>query len=87
MLDGAGLEGWVEQGVSSSDWRHVAIGNERLLQSGGGKATVDSAMLNEIKDFETKYRNSSIVYICVDDQLSAILALSGIDIVSWGIYI
>ena len=79
VLDGAGLEGWVEQGTSSSDWRHVAIGNERLLKSGGGKAMVDSAMLSEIKDFEAKFRNSSIVYICVDDQLSAILALSGID--------
>ena len=36
IVPGVGIEGWVQLPEDDDDWRHVAVGNDRLLKSNGG---------------------------------------------------
>jgi hypothetical protein len=73
-LDGVGIEGWVKGG---DDWRHVSIGNERLLKSNGGRARPSKQAMKEVDKFLIKCSGMMILYITVDDKLEKIIALAG----------
>lgn len=100
MLEGKGVEGWVESTSTATPsftnptagaarWHHVIVGNERLLRNGGsvdgsvggggGGACVveesDKALVEQFK--ATHGVHSSLIFVCVDNRLSAVLALSG----------
>lgn len=88
-----GVEGWVE--VSPTEWKHVAIGNERLLKpqnvkvgksntpkgregSGElGRASVSPGERNAVDEFRQRNTGASVLFVCVDDELAAVLALAG----------
>lgn len=55
----------------------MVVGNEKSLKSHGGKARVETDASHQINDFVGTHANVSLLYVCVDDQLAAVLALSG----------
>ena len=70
------MEGWVEV---SDDWLFVAVGNERLLRSAGGKAKLSSGDQERVRTFIKQHQFAVIIYICVEDTPTMVLALSGAD--------
>ena len=74
VIDGVGVEGWVEV---NDDWLFVAVGNERLLRSGGGKVNLSLCDQAKVHAFTTEHNGSAFIYICVEDSPLIVLAVSG----------
>ena len=73
VVEGVGLQGWVQV---DDDWKHVAVGNERLLKSNKGRVRLSKTQESKVLAFERKNENSVILYVAVDDALERVIALS-----------
>jgi P-type E1-E2 ATPase len=73
VVEGLGLEGWVEV---EDDWKHVFVGNEKLLIQNGGKIRLSDQDNNKYNDFCSNSCGAVIVLIVIDDELELLLALS-----------
>eukprot|EP01038_Epipyxis_sp_PR26KG_P006292 gene6292-8665_t len=69
-LEGVGVCGWVEV---DDDWKYVAIGNERLLKSNGGKTIANKQQLEIVNDYYNK-SNNIILLVSVDDELMRLIS-------------
>ena len=68
-------------------WHHVIVGNERLLTTGvsgmgggggGGTCVVEESDKVLVEQFKATHGvHSSLIFVCVDNRLAAVLALSG----------
>lgn len=75
VLEGVGLEGWVE--VEEHDWRHICVGNERLLKEFGGKVSIpDKKHQKQVQDFISQAHGKSVLLIVIDDEINCLLSLS-----------
>ena len=74
VMDGVGMQGWV---AVDDDWQHVLVGNERLLKVHGGKIRPSKAVQSKIDQFHESRKGELILYICIDDEIKALLSLSG----------
>lgn len=74
VMDGVGMQGWVEVG---DDWMHIAVGNERLLKSHGGKVRPSKAMQKEIDAFVARFPGEMVLFVVIEDEIKAIMALAG----------
>jgi len=79
VLNGVGVEGWVAVDEEESDWKHCAVGNEKLLKSNGGKCILSKTGANIYESFVAKYSNTgtSILICSIDDSIRLLIALSG----------
>lgn len=68
------MQGWV---AVDDDWQHVEVGNERLLKVHGGKIRPSKAVQSKIDQFHESRKGELILYICIDDEIKALLSLSG----------
>lgn len=73
VVEGLGLEGWVEV---DDDWKHICIGNEKLLIQNGGKIRLSEQDNKKYNDFNTNSCGAVVVLIAIDDVLELLLALS-----------
>lgn len=73
IMEGVGVQGWV---AVDDDWKHVAVGNERLLKANKGRVRLSKTQQAKVLAFERKHNNSVILYVAVDDGLERIIALS-----------
>lgn len=73
VMDGVGMQGWVEVG---DDWMHIAVGNERLLKSHGGKVRPSKAMQKEIDAFVARFPGEMVLFVVIEDEIKAIMALA-----------
>ena len=67
------MQGWVQV---EDDWKHVAVGNERLFKSNKGRVRVSKTQEAKLLVFERKNECSVILYVAVDDCLERVIALS-----------
>lgn len=73
VKEGVGMEGWVEV---EDDWKHLAIGNERLLRANGGKVRPSTSHQKLIDDFTNRHACQVILYVALDDELMLLIALA-----------
>ena len=73
VKDGVGVEGWVSV---DNDWKHVIVGNERILKENGGKVIIAESHKIQIREFSKKNIGATIVMVAVDDQLDLVMALN-----------
>jgi len=73
VIEGVGIEGWCQV---EDDWKHVIVGNERILKDNGGKVIISESVKNNIREFAEKNVGATIVMVAVDDQLDLLLALN-----------
>eukprot|EP01034_Spumella_vulgaris_P034650 gene34650-42739_t len=73
VVDGVGVTGWVEV---DGDWKFVAIGNEKVLRTHGGKVRVTSGQQKLMDDFMTRSTGCVVLIVAVDDQLEMMMSLS-----------
>ena len=73
VKDGIGIEGWVQV---EDDWKHVIVGNEKILKENGGRVLVSNSDKEKICEFSEKNSTATILMIAVDDQLDLIMALN-----------
>jgi hypothetical protein len=73
-IDGVGMQGWVAVG---EDWKPISVGNERLLKAHGGKIRPSKALQAKIDQFEEARRGELILFVCIDDEIKALMSLSG----------
>lgn len=78
VLEGIGLEGWVAVDRDESNWRHTAVGNERILSAYGGKTFATSKGMEQYQMFCNKYSGigTSILLVSVDDELRLLVAMN-----------
>lgn len=76
-IDGVGMQGWVEV---DDDWKPISVGNERLLKAHGGKIRPSKAIQAKIDQFHEARSGELILFVSVDDEIKALLSLSGEDI-------
>ena len=74
---------------AAARWHHVIVGNERLLNYGGsvdgsavggrgGTCAVEESDKVLVEQFKATHGvHSSLIFVCVDNRLAAVLALSG----------
>jgi hypothetical protein len=74
VMDGVGMQGWVAVG---DDWKHIVVGNERILKAHGGKLRPSKALQSKIDEFLESRKGELILFISIDDELKALLSLSG----------
>lgn len=75
VLDGIGLEGWVEV-AEEGDWKHVMIGNERMLRSHGGKVQMTVEQERDVVQFIMTNAGRTVIFIAIDDELAYAMSLS-----------
>jgi anthranilate/para-aminobenzoate synthase component II len=75
VVDGVGMQGWVEV---EDDWKHICVGNERLLKAHGGKIRPSRAMQSKIDEFLSHHVGDMVLYVVIEDSIKAILSLAGI---------
>lgn len=68
------MQGWVEVG---DDWKHIAVGNERLLKAHGGKLHPSKKMQLAIDEFLNSHEGEVILYVAIEDEIKGLLSLSG----------
>ncbi len=73
-IEGVGMQGWVEVG---DDWKHISVGNERLLKAHGGKLRPSKAIQAKIDEFHLARKGELILFIAIEDEIKAMLSLSG----------
>lgn len=73
VVEGIGMQGWVQV---EDDWKHLAVGNERLLKSNKGRVRLSKTQAAKVLAFERKHSNAVILYVAVDDALERVVALS-----------
>jgi Cd2+/Zn2+-exporting ATPase len=73
VKDGVGLEGWVEV---EDDWKHLAVGNERLLRAHGGKVKPSTVIQKKVDDFVNRHAAQVILYVALDDELVLLISLA-----------
>ena len=73
VKDGIGIEGWVQV---DDDWKHVLVGNEKILKDNCGKVIISNSDKEKIREFSDKNSTATIVMVAVDDQLDLIMALN-----------
>lgn len=69
------MQGWVQ--VEEDEWKHIAVGNERLFKTYGGKIRPSKKMQSVIDDFAAAHTGGVILYVTVDDTVKSLLSLSG----------
>ncbi len=74
VMDGIGLQGWVKV---NDDWKHIAVGNERLLKVHGGKLRPSKRMQVAIDEFCVSHKQEVILYVVIEDEIKCLLSLSG----------
>jgi cation transport ATPase len=74
VMDGVGLQGWVE---IEDDWKHIIVGNERLLKTHGGKLRPSKKMQIAIDEFYASHKQEVILYVVIEDEIKCLLSLSG----------
>ena len=74
VTDGVGVSGWAESEPDS--WQHVAIGNERLFKSNGGKVHVSPRQELLLTSFSKASHGKVVLMVAVDDELQLIMSLS-----------
>ncbi len=73
-IEGVGMQGWVEVG---DDWKHISVGNERLLKAHGGKIRPSKSIQSKIDGFHAARKGELILLIVIEDEIKAMLSLSG----------
>lgn len=73
VMDGIGLEAWVE---INKEWKHVCIGNERLLAAHGGKVMLTVVELERLDTFKRVNLHKVVLLMSVDDVLMLVLSLA-----------
>eukprot|EP00604_Paraphysomonas_vestita_P004310 CAMPEP_0174825430 /NCGR_PEP_ID=MMETSP1107-20130205/42737_1 /TAXON_ID=36770 /ORGANISM="Paraphysomonas vestita, Strain GFlagA" /LENGTH=618 /DNA_ID=CAMNT_0016057007 /DNA_START=354 /DNA_END=2210 /DNA_ORIENTATION=+ len=73
VMDGVGMQGWV---AVEDDWKHISVGNERLLKSNGGKIKPSKKVQEMIDKFQTDRKGELILFICIEDEVRALMSLS-----------
>jgi heavy metal translocating P-type ATPase len=76
VLEGVGIEGWVKNPLDSSDWKHICIGNERLLKNNGGKIYGNKQQLAILDEAQMKSSGKVLLIVVIDDELKLLLSLS-----------
>lgn len=75
------MQGWVK--VDDDDeWKHISVGNERLLKAFGGKIRPSKKLQAVIDNFTARNHGGVILYVALEDEIKSLLALSGIVIFS-----
>jgi hypothetical protein len=75
VIDGVGMQGWVE--VEADEWKHIAVGNERLFKPHGGKIRPSKKMQSVMDEFAATHTGGVILYVTVEDEVKCLMALSG----------
>jgi len=78
VVPGVGLEGWIAIDKEEDDWRHCAVGNEKLFRQNGGKCILAPTTVQIVEEFCLRYENTgaSILFVSVDDRLRLLLAMA-----------
>ena len=74
MVEGVGLDGWVEV---QNDWKHIAVGNERLLKAHGGKLRPNKKQQALIDEYMAQNADKLTLLVVIDDNVDMIISLSG----------
>ena len=72
--DGVGVSGWVE--AEEYNWKHVIIGNERVLKKNGGRVRVSLRQEMLMNDFMNISEGKVVLIVAVDDELEIMISLS-----------
>lgn len=72
------MQGWVQINSDEDEWKHLAVGNERLLKAHGGKIKPSKKMQTTIDEFHSHNKGGVILYVVVEDEIKCLLALSGL---------
>lgn len=75
VLDGVGLEGWVEI-VEEQDWKYLLVGNERIFASHGGKVQLSMTQQHEIELFKQRNQGRTMIFVAIDDELAYAMSLA-----------
>ncbi|KAJ1437463.1 E1-E2 ATPase-domain-containing protein [Ochromonadaceae sp. CCMP2298] len=75
VLEGVGVAGWVFSD-ESQDWKYVAVGNERLLDSNGGAVSLSSEQEDRLKAFTSQAGAAAVLLVAVEDEIILALALA-----------
>jgi hypothetical protein len=70
------MQGWVE--VEEDEWKHIAVGNERLFKAHGGKIRPSKKMQGAINDFVATHTGGVILYVTLEDEVKCLISLSGL---------
>ena len=73
-MDGIGMQGWVQ--VEEDEWKHIAVGNERLLKAHGGKIRPSKKMQATIDEFGSK-KGGVVLFVVIEDEIKCLMSLSG----------
>jgi len=73
MVEGVGLDGWVEV---QNDWKHIAVGNERLLKAHGGKLRPNKKQQALIDEYMAQNADKLTLLVVIDDNVDMIISLS-----------
>lgn len=68
------MQGWVQV---DDDWKHIAVGNERLLKIHGGKIKPSKKMQLVIDEFFNQHEGEIILCIAIEDEIKGLISLSG----------
>ena len=76
IIDGVGLEGWIQDPTDKSQWKAVVVGNERLFKGFGGKLFLSKKQTKQIQDFQTNSIGKVLLFVVIDDEPTLLLSLS-----------
>jgi Cd2+/Zn2+-exporting ATPase len=75
VLDGVGLEGWVEI-VEEQDWKYLLVGNERIFASHGGKVQLSATQQQEVDLFKQRNQGRTMIFVAIDDEVAYAMSLA-----------
>lgn len=75
VVDGVGVTGWV---AVNDDWKHVEVGNERLLKENGGKAVIEKKHKAYVQSLVDQWKGAacSVLLVAIDDEVQLIILLT-----------
>ena len=77
ILEGIGIEGWVQNPDDHHEWKPVVIGNERLFKPYGGKLSLTQKQQKQIEANSNRHRQGNVIlFILVEDELKVMISLS-----------
>lgn len=77
VLPGVGIEGWVL--ADKENWKHVCVGNEKIMKSNGGRCRPNKTSMTQINEFVNLHQSKKhmVLFISVDDNIEKVISLAG----------